>query len=346
MKVKTIKAVLRKKIDEWMESIEDEAVRKRVKNHTIVTGGCIASMLLREKVNDFDVYFTNYETTLAVAKYYTERFKAAPNKGVAVSLFVCDGGLKDKYAWGDYPAEVRDSRSGRPDTEPEGHVRRVRIVAKSAGIAGELKEGETAKDYQYFEARPAGEAADYVSSVIQDPADIEDLVEDVESKLPGDEDDGKPKYRPVFLSTNAITLSNRIQIVLRFYGDADEIHKNFDFAHCTSYWTSNDSELVLRPAAMEALLTRELRYIGSKYPVCSLIRVRKFLQRNWTINAGQIVKMAMQVSELDLTDVSVLQDQLTGVDVAYFCQLVERVKESDPEKINSAYIIEIIDRMF
>jgi len=345
MKAKTIKAILRKRIDAWLNTIEDEAVRKLVKNRTIVTGGCIASMLLREPVNDFDVYFTDYETTLAVAKYYVDRFKAAPNKGIPVSMFVCDGSPEDKYAWGDYPQEILDTR-GRPDTEPEGHVRRVRIVAKSAGVAGELKEGEKAKDYQYFEARPDNEAADYVRGVVQDPADVEDLVEDIEAKLPTDEDDTKPKYRPVFLSTNAITLSHKIQIVLRFYGDADEIHKNFDFAHCTSYWTSKDDNLVLRPHAMEALLTKELRYIGSKYPVCSLIRVRKFLQRGWTVNAGQIVKMAMQVSELDLTDVKVLQDQLTGVDVAYFCQLVERVKESDPEKVNSAYIIEIIDRMF
>src|SRR4051812_30491998 len=75
VKAKTIKAVLRKKMDEWLASIEDEAVRKRVKNHTIVTGGCIASMLLREPVNDFDVYFTDYETALTVANYYVARFQ-------------------------------------------------------------------------------------------------------------------------------------------------------------------------------------------------------------------------------------------------------------------------------
>lgn len=90
------------------------------------------------------------------------------------------------------------------------------------------------------------------------------------------------------MSTNAITLSHRLQIVNRFYGKPDEIHDNYDFVHCTNYWTSWDSELVLRPAALEALLTRELRYVGSKYPVCSLIRVRKFTARGWSINAGQI----------------------------------------------------------
>ena len=52
MKAKTIKAVLRKKIDAWLASIEDESVRTLARKNTIVTGGCIASMLLKEKVND------------------------------------------------------------------------------------------------------------------------------------------------------------------------------------------------------------------------------------------------------------------------------------------------------
>ena len=54
----------------------------------------------------------------------------------------------------------------------------------------------------------------------------------------------------------------------------------------------------------------------------------------------------MQVSELDLSDPRVLRDQLTGVDAAYFCELLAKVREKDPDKINAAYLVEIIDRMF
>jgi hypothetical protein len=77
-----------------------------------------------------------------------------------------------------------------------------------------------------------------------------------------------------------------------------------------------------------------------------LIRVRKFVARDWTINAGQILKMAMQVSALDLTDVKVLQDQLTGVDAAYFSQVLSAVKDKYPDRLTAAYLIEIIDRIF
>ena len=311
MKSKTIKAVLRKKIDDWLKSIEDEAVRELCAKNTIVTGGCIASMLLAEPVNDFDIYFRDHDTVLAVAKYYLGRFAPAKRNGIDCAMSIQD-------------------ENGR-----------VKIVIKSAGIASE--EG-TEKAYEYFESRPEGEATGYVSEVMQDPGEIEDTYQDAEQGALVSDD--KPPYRPVFVSTNAITLSHKVQIVLRFYGEPDEIHKNYDFVHCTNYWTANDGQLVLRQPALESLLARELKYVGSKYPVCSVMRLRKFIKRNWTINAGQVLKMLMQVSALDLTNPAVLEDQLTGVDCAYFLEVLEKVKEKDPEKINTAYLVEIIDRMF
>lgn len=314
MKAKTIKAVLHKKIDEWIASIEDESLRASVKKDAIVTGGAIASMLLREPVNDFDVYFTTRETTRRVAEYYCDRFKPTTTKGIPCAL------------------SIKDDDDGR-----------IRIVIKSAGIASE---DGTEKPYEYFEAKPEGEASGYVGEVMRDAGDIQDTYEQTEALAQQTEDDGKPKYRPVFLSTNAITLSHRIQIVIRFYGDPDQIHENYDYVHCTNYWKSSDNELVLRPAALETLLSKELRYVGSKYPVCSIIRLRKFIARGWTVNAGQILKILMQVSALDLTNIEVLQDQLTGVDSAYFLEVISNLKEKDPEKVNMAYLIEIIDRMF
>lgn len=56
--------------------------------------------------------------------------------------------------------------------------------------------------------------------------------------------------------------------------------------------------------------------------------------------------MLMQISDLDLHDPVVLQDQLTGVDCAYFMQLMSKLKEKDPAKVETAYLCEIIDRMF
>lgn len=313
MKAKTIKKVLRGKVDEWLASIEDEAVREIASKNTIVTGGSIASMLLGEPVNDFDIYLRNHGAALVIAKYYVERFKPTNSRGIPCGIYV-------------------DDTDGR-----------IRVVIESAGIASE---DGAEKPYEYFEGSPDARADGYVGEVMGDPGEIKDAYVETEALALETVDDGKPTYRPVFMSTNAITLSNRIQIVLRFFGEPDAIHENYDFVHCTNYWASWTNDLTLRPAALEALLSKELRYVGSKYPVCSVIRLRKFIKRDWTINAGQILKMMMQISDLNLTDPKVLEDQLTGVDSAYFIQLMAKLKENDPEKVNTAYLVEIIDRMF
>ena len=282
------------------------------KKNTIVTGGAIASMLLKEKVNDFDIYFRNKETALKVAEYYVGKFEVKNHKGIPCAISILE--------------------------ENE----RIKIVIKSVGIASE---GGAEKPYDYFEGNPDETAASgYVGEVMQDPGDIQDTYEQTDQQAL-EADDGKP-YRPVFMSTNAITLSHRVQIILRFYGEPEEIHKNYDFIHCTNYWTSWEKKLVLHQPALESLLAKELCYVGSKYPICSIFRIRKFIQRGWSINVGQILKAIIQISELDLKNPAVLEDQLTGVDVAYFTQLIARLKEKDPEKVNSAYLVEILDRMF
>ena len=160
----------------------------------------------------------------------------------------------------------------------------------------------------------------------------------------------KPKYRPVYLSSNAITLSDKIQIIIRFYGEPKEIHENYDFVHCTCYWTSWNNELCLPSRALEAIINKELYYMGSKYPLCSIIRTRKFINRGYTINAGQYLKMALQLNQLDLLNVDTLEDQLMGVDSAYFAAAIRSIKErqtSEPEwKLDEGYLFEIINHIF
>lgn len=311
LKPKTIKSILRRKIDEWLATIDDEDLRAACKREAIVTGGAIASMLLGEEVNDFDIYFRTKATVKALADYYVAKFveQRKARGGVEVPIYV------ENY------------------TAIDGSDC-VRIVVKSAGVEGEAQK----EDYHYFESQPDHDAGLYVSEAFDPLVDVEGLADQVA--------DDQPKYTPVFLSSNAISLRGKVQLILRFYGDPDEIHQSYDFAHCMNYWESGRSHLELRPAALEALLSRTLAYSGSEYPLCSIIRSRKFIERGWRINAGQYLKMAMQVSNLDFTNHAVLKEQLTGVDAAYFTEVIEKIKDKDPERVDSAYLVEIIDRMF
>lgn len=160
--------------------------------------------------------------------------------------------------------------------------------------------------------------------------------------------DDLPPYSPIFITNNAITLKNGVQIVLRFYGEPEEIHKNYDFVHCTSYWTSWNNALVMPPRALEAIINKELYYIGSKYPLCSVIRARKFLKRGWNINAGQYVKMILQLNALDLTNLHVFEEQLIGVDSAYFGAVINKVGtlREEGQKVDETYLINLINEVF
>jgi len=291
MNSRSIRNVINTKLRAWIKTIDDAKVRKLIEKNTLLTGGSIANMLLNEEVKDYDIYFKNRETTLAVAQYYVAKFNDSKKAKVA---------------------NIVEERT------------RIKIMIESTGVAV-----EDGKEY-------------VLDSPTDDPSEA---LEDSDTEALE-----KPRYRPVFLSSNAITLSDKIQIVVRFYGEPEEIHKNYDFVHCTNYYDFGKDELVLRPEAMECLLAKELRYQGSKYPLCSVIRTRKFIKRGFFINAGQFLKMCFQLSKLDLTDLKVLEDQLIGVDSAYFNMLVtclQSKKASDQSFVlTSGYLAELIDRIF
>lgn len=348
MKSKTINKILTGKFIAWTKSINDEALRKLVEENTIITGGSIVSLLLNEPVNDFDVYFRTPETAFAVAEYYVKKLNENPPPS-----FKNNPDNKVKIFAKLEPAIDTDKEAMRIGGIVKGpQPARVRVVVQSAGVAGEEPQG----DYQYFEGihdptEQADATESYVSKALgQKPSGYVENVEalDNEAAAKVDTKDKKgEKYRVLFVTSNAISLSDQMQLILRFQGEAEQIHENFDYVHCTSYWTSWDKKLVFRPEALECILTKELRYIGSKYPICSVIRTRKFISRGWTINAGQYVKMAYQISKLDLNDANVLEDQLVGVDSAYFTQVIQKLREQpDPQHIDGTYLMTLIDKIF
>lgn len=308
MKAKTIKKILTQKHNDWVNSIDDQLLRSQVRNNTIITGGCIASMLMQEPVNDYDVYFTSRETVLRVCEYYVKQFQRLNyQKGT-------DSGHTSS----------EDAARHKIDILSEGGRVKLRIHNRDLRPAAE-------KDYQFDEG----------------PEDVSEF-DDVEPMLEDTSEDKLPKYRPVYLSANAITLSDKIQLVIRFFGDAETIHENYDFNHCKCYWTSGNKKLVLPSFALEALLTKELVYTGSKYPLASIIRTRKFINRGFTINAGQYLKMCLQLNKLDLSDIYILEDQLIGMDALYFAQMLAAIPDDKKidGKVDEHYIMTLIDRFF
>lgn len=259
MKVKTMEKEIQSVFNKLLESITDPIVRNLVEKNTILAGGSIASMFLREDVNDFDFYFRNKETVLAVCKYYVS---------------------KNNNATGIKIEETPTS---------------VKLFISSAGIH--------------------------------------------KPKIEKDK-----KFQVICFTENAISLTDKVQLVIRFIGEPADILKNYDFMHVTNYWTSWDKKIVTNKDALTCLLTKELIYQGSLFPLASILRIRKFIKRGWSITAGYVLKMTLQLSKLDLTDIKVLKEQLTGVDVSYFQDLLIKLENViDKEDIDADYVLNIVE---
>lgn len=301
MNSKTIKRHLNTKLRDWIGNIDDEEVKKVVKENTIITGGAIVSLLTGDIIHDYDVYFRTKEACVKVAEYYVGKWNKE-HEDKPVSL------------------EVEDGDNGS-----------VKCFVRSKGIADEEEQGGNKIAYDFESTAKEDEEM----GVVSDKEEIEDE---------------KEKYRPRFITSNAITLSNKVQIVTRFYGEVEEIHKNYDFVHCTCAWSSWNNEVFLPTKALECITNKELYYVGSKYPLCSIIRTRKYIERGYHINAGQYVKMCMQLNELDLKDVKVLEEQLTGVDTTYFSMMIEELQkhqeETGEDKVDISYAMQLINKLF
>lgn len=326
MNRKHINAQLCRMFDDFVSSIEDEEIKTLIKDGTIITGGAIVSLLQGDKPHDYDLYFKDFKTCYRVADYFVKKFNSISCNGKTANIKIQDADFmyRDKTwehegKWIDYSkAESQVLESKEP---------RIKIFISSEGVTGNIDETE---DESYID--------DEMQTNIEPTTDIDKELEE------------KPRYIPKFLTSNAISLSGKVQLVIRFYGEPNKLHENYDFVHCTNYWTSCDRKVTLKQEALESIINKELLYVGSKYPLCSIIRTRKFINRGWTINAGQYLKMCMQLNELNLKDISVLEDQLVGVDSAYFSMLInvlQKKKEDDPNfEVNNSYVAAIIDKIF
>ena len=191
-----------------------------------------------------------------------------------------------------------------------------------------MTDGDDTSDYKYFESQPIDALDDYLKK--------------------GATAKKRKSYTPAIFTSNAITLYDGIQIITCFTGTPDKIHKNYDFVHCTNYYTEKTG-LVLNQDALEAILAQELRYVGSKYPIASMFRLRKFLNRGWTVTAGEMLKIAWDINHLRLDDPEVLEEQLIGVDYAYFREVISLLRKEGydvTKPIDRTYLFEMINRVF
>jgi hypothetical protein len=304
MQKKTISKVIKSKMNAWLETLPKE-LAEEVKPNIVVSGGSIASMFLKEDVNDYDVYLKDIDVLKKLCTHY----------GKLHNIDVLDGRDRDNILLTKYDFKDGDELPSFKDGSEYSSELFIRW--------------QSMKKDQIKMNTGSGVRINQMKNL--------------------DETGVTKPFSVSFISPNAISLTDDLQIVCRFSGSVEEIHKTFDFIHATNYFTFEEG-VVTNLAAMESLLTKQLKYQGSLYPVTSIIRSKKFIKRNWNIGAGEYLKIMFQISELNLSDPVILEDQLIGVDVAYFGMLIDTLKvtySKDPNfKMTSSFLNDLIEKIF
>lgn len=103
-------------------------------------------------------------------------------------------------------------------------------------------------------------------------------------------------------SDNAITLafSNKegkqtdaFQIIIKNHIDLNSLNINFDFDHLCGFFYFDQDILHVPDKIYRLVHTKELVYTRSKYPISTLLRVRKYIKKGWTIDINNMLKILL-----------------------------------------------------
>ena len=217
--------------------------------------------------------------------------------------------------------------------------------------------GEEVNDYDFY-----FKSADTVRRVLAYYIGDRDISikEEIMENIMGEEElritafvSGRGIYREpgMVITSNAISLREKgikpVQLITRFYGSIEEVMRYYDFAHTKNWYDYNLDYLHLDKMALISLMSKSLHYAGSLYPLCSVMRIRKFMKRGWSITVGQMLKMQFQLQKIDLNDVEGLTEQLIGVDSLYALEFIGRLNDAtDSERADAGYLATLLDSVF
>jgi len=127
------------------------------------------------------------------------------------------------------------------------------------------------------------------------------------------------KVYPTYLSKNALTLSNGVQLIFRFIGEPKEVFSTFDYEHCKIYWRPNPLGLLLGSVhyegrSQESIAKNELIYTGNtRFVLSAISRLNKFIKRGWGISPSSLLSLALSVNKVDWSSREALEEELLGI---------------------------------
>ncbi len=288
---KEITKILDSKITKFLDYYK---IDLKYKDNIIVTGGAIASLLLGETPSDYDLYFTNVDVLekLVIEKFTNPiDFDTTEKKCELPTTWEIPKGNQKVTV---VPGELHFAYD--PKEKTDGPFSNIATISKET-----------------LPLLPSWGHDAFYGKTLYSVNTNEIIISSNHKDVPHSTKSWKiarvSHYSISFIDSD--TGKPDVQITA-YCGAPKHIHSNFDFIHCINYY-NNLSGLVYYPEAMESLLTKELKYIGTRYPLNTLGRIRKFVQRGWTISNMELLKIFYDISNLELETSEDWERQVPGI---------------------------------
>lgn len=156
-------------------------------------------------------------------------------------------------------------------------------------------------------------------------------------------------YRQTMKTDNAITYKRKtnngnrvVQLITNpsFIGMPRNVFKHFDFVHCMGAYLNG--KIHMHDMFLECIAERRMVFNpGTAYPIASLIRSKKYMNRGYSISGLEIIKMALTIHALEIKNVGDLKKQLMGIDVQLLLPLWDIME--DDEVIRPGGVLEKLE---
>lgn len=128
-----------------------------------------------------------------------------------------------------------------------------------------------------------------------------------------------PTYDMV-ITNNAISIQERdgsspgYQFILTIHNsEPEKIVSQFDYLHCQSFYQFDTQRYFSTPEINHAVFNKQLIFKGGLNPLSSIVRMKKFGRRGWSISQLQILKILAFASEaIDFNNAHMVQSLLRG----------------------------------
>lgn len=145
----------------------------------------------------------------------------------------------------------------------------------------------------------------------------------------------------VFESENADSYESngiKFQVIKKVWGEPKDVIETFDFTIAKCAYDDAKDSFWMNQCFLQHLAQRVLVYCitPGSYPIASLWRMRKFIQRGFWMPAAEMIKLILRIRDVQIDNFGEMRDQIMGVDTVSMAPLLEALEkckdvEFDPE---------------